>query len=148
MDPTHGLGHVCATVQRPALTCYVDSIRLDKWLWAARFFKTRALATEAISGGKVHLNGDRVKPARQLKPGDELRIRKGEQQWTIVVRELSDRRGPASIAQTLYAETAESIEARQQAAEQRRLLRESEAAPARRPDKRSRRQIHRFIRKG
>ena len=83
-------------------------IRIDKWLWAARFFKTRSLAREAISGGKVHLNGYRVKPGRALKPGDSLRVQRGEEEFTIVVVELSTRRGPAPVAQTLYEETEES----------------------------------------
>ena len=83
-------------------------VRIDKWLWAARFFKTRALAREAISGGKVHLNGYRVKPGRALKPGDSLRVQRGEEEYTINVIEISTRRGPATVAQLLYAETEEA----------------------------------------
>ncbi|MGB1111149.1 MAG: RNA-binding S4 domain-containing protein [Gammaproteobacteria bacterium] len=148
MDENHRIGHgPSAFILSQSNSIPLDSVRLDKWLWAARFFKTRALATEAITGGKVHLNGSRIKPARQLKPEDELRIRKGEMEWTVIVKELSDKRGPASVAQTLYEETPASIEARQAAAEQRRLLNEQMGAPPRRPDKRARRQIHRFIRR-
>ena len=118
--------------------------RLDKWLWAARFFKTRSLAREAISGGKVHLNGYRVKPGRALKPGDSLRIQRGEQEYVIDVVEISTRRGPATVAQTLYEETEESRINREQHLEKRRLEREQNATRERRPDKRQRRRIVRF----
>jgi len=118
--------------------------RLDKWLWAARFFKTRSKAREAISGGKVHLNGYRVKPGRALKPGDSLRIQRGEQEYVIDVVELSTRRGPATIAQTLYQETEESRNQREQIATQRKLEHEQNATRERRPDKRQRRRIVRF----
>jgi len=123
-------------------------IRLDKWLWAARFFKTRSLAAEAVGGGKVSLNGDRAKPAKPVKLGDEVRVQIGQFAHIITVRELSDRRGPASVAQTLYEETDESKAARARLAEQIRM------APAPlvyeekgRPTKRDRREISRF-RKG
>ena len=119
-------------------------IRLDKWLWAARFFKTRSKAREAISGGKVHLNGYRVKPGRALKPGDSLRIQRGEQEYVIDVVEISTRRGPATVAQTLYEETEESRINREQHLEKRRLEREQNATRERRPDKRQRRRIVRF----
>lgn len=119
-------------------------IRIDKWLWAARFFKTRALAREAISGGKVHLNGHRVKPGRALKPGDSLRIQRGEQEYIINVIELSTRRGPASVAQTLYQETGDSITLREQIAAQRKLERQQNTTRVRRPDKRQRRRLVRF----
>ena len=119
-------------------------IRLDKWLWAARFFKTRALAREAISGGKVHLNGYRVKPGRALKPGDSLRIQRGEQEFVIEVLELSTRRGPATVAQLLYQETEESLIKREQLAAQKKLEREQNASRERRPDKRQRRRLVRF----
>ncbi len=81
-----------------------DKVRLDKWLWAARFFKTRAMATEAINGGHVHLNGSRPKPSRTLSIGDELTIQKGQDSFEITVLQLSDKRGPASIARELYEE--------------------------------------------
>jgi ribosome-associated heat shock protein Hsp15 len=124
-----------------------DKIRLDKWLWAARFFKTRALATEAINGGHVHLNGNRPKPSRTLQPGDELTIRKGQEAFHIIVRELSAKRGPASVAQQLYEETAESRSRREALREQRRLQAAAEPRPAKRPDKKGRRKIIRFINK-
>ncbi len=124
-----------------------DKLRLDKWLWAARFFKTRGLATEAINGGHVHLNGSRPKPSRPLQVGDELSIRKAGMEFVITVRELSDKRGPAPVAQSLYEEHAESIAKREAYVEERRLLAAAGTSPARRPDKRSRRQIHRFVRK-
>jgi len=124
-----------------------EKIRLDKWLWAARFFKKRALATEAIEGGHVHLNGTRVKPARAVQVGDELRVRRGQEEFTVTVLALSTQRGPASVASGLYEENEASRAAREQQAEERRLMRLANPQPARRPDKRSRRQIHRFIRK-
>jgi len=124
-----------------------NKVRLDKWLWAARFFKTRALATEAINGGHVHLNGHRPKPSRTLQPGDELAIRKGQEAFQVVVRELSQKRGPASVAQQLYEETEESRQRREQLSEQRRLQAAAGPRPAKRPDKKGRRQIIRFINK-
>lgn len=122
------------------------ALRLDKWLWAARFFKTRALATEAVAGGKVHVNGDRCKPARKVHPGDHVTVHRGQEIFDIEVLGINDRRGPAPEARQLYAETAESIARREQEAARRREQR-GEAAPARRPDKRERRHIRRFIRK-
>lgn len=121
-----------------------EKVRLDKWLWAARFFKTRALAQEAITGGKVHVNGERVKPSRHVEIGDQLAITKGEQRFTIVVQDRSDRRGPAKTAETLYSETAESRKAREEAAAMRKLLRQSAPHPDRKPDKKQRRHIIRF----
>ena len=122
-------------------------VRLDKWLWAARFFKTRSLATEAVSGGKVHVNEARVKPARAVQIGDTLEIRRGLYEYTVVVKDLSDRRGPASEAVLLYEETADSISKREKLSEQRRL--QAQAAPQfeRRPNKKDRRHIIRFQRK-
>jgi ribosome-associated heat shock protein Hsp15 len=99
----------------------VDAVRVDKWLWAARFFKTRALATEAVLGGHVHLNGARVKPAKDVRVGDTLQVRVGTTEWVVDVRGLSDRRGPATVARELYEERPESREAREQAALQRRV---------------------------
>lgn len=125
-----------------------DKVRLDKWLWAARFFKTRAMASDAINAGHVELEGSRVKPARPVKPGDELTIRKGTQEFVVHVRALSDRRGPANQAQELYEETAESRQRREAAAEQHRLGALLAPAPERRPDKRDRRRIMRFTRDG
>jgi ribosome-associated heat shock protein Hsp15 len=120
-------------------------VRIDKWLWAARFFKTRSLAADAIAAGKVEVNGDRVKPAKLLQPGDEVSIRLGPYLHVVHVRGLSERRGPATVAATLYEETADSTAARAKLAEQLRM------APAAfvyeekgRPTKRDRREIDRF----
>ncbi|HHH47636.1 MAG TPA: RNA-binding protein [Gammaproteobacteria bacterium] len=121
-----------------------QKVRLDKWLWAARFFKTRGLASEAIKGGKIELNGSRAKPSREVRVGDELQIRQGFDEKTVIVRDLSDRRGPAPVAQQLYEETAESIVAREKAAEQRRLANAYREPGQGRPTKRQRRQIHGF----
>ena len=120
------------------------SVRLDKWLWAARFFKTRSVAREAVSGGKVHLNGNRAKPGRSLNAGDELRIQRGEEEYTITIVELSVRRGPASVARTLYEESEASCTKREQLAEQRKLEHQQHTTRERRPDKRQRRRIVRF----
>ena len=122
------------------------ALRLDKWLWAARFFKTRALATEAVAGGKVHVNGDRCKPARKVHPGDRLTVHRGQEVFDIEVLGINDRRRPASEARQLYAETSESI-ARREAEVARRREQHSDTGPGRRPDKRERRHIRRFIRK-
>ncbi|MBS0003008.1 MAG: RNA-binding protein [Thioalkalivibrio sp.] len=122
------------------------SLRLDKWLWAARFFKTRALATEAVAGGKVHVNGDRCKPARKVHPGDRVTVQRGQELFDIEVLGINARRRPATEAQQLYAETAESVARREEEAARHREQRDS-ARPGRRPDKRERRHIRRFIRK-
>jgi ribosome-associated heat shock protein Hsp15 len=95
--------------------------RLDKWLWAARFYKTRSLAADAIDGGKVRWNGQTVKPAREVKPGDELEISAGEIRWTVIVRGLNHQRRPAPEARLLYEETGESAERRRRLEEIRRL---------------------------
>ncbi len=121
-----------------------SSIRLDKWLWAARFFKTRSIAREAVSGGKVHLNGNRAKPGRTLNIGDELRIQRGEEEYTITIVELTGSRGPAAIARTLYDESEENRLKREKLAEERRLARDQDASRERRPDKRQRRNLIRF----
>lgn len=121
-----------------------ETVRLDKWLWAARFFKTRALATEAINGGHVHLNGSRPKPSRPLKAGDRLNIRRGQDEYEVEVLALAEKRGPASVAQQLYREDEQSRLQRERLAEERRLVAAAEPRPARRPDKKGRRQIIRF----
>ena len=120
-------------------------VRIDKWLWAARFFKTRALAVEAIGGGKILVHGERVKPAKVVQAGDRVSVRLGPYEHVVTVRGVSERRGPASVAATLYEETSESLAARQKLAEQLRM------APATfvfeekgRPTKKDRRDIERL----
>lgn len=124
-----------------------QSIRLDKWLWAARFFKTRALATEAVNGGKVHLNDKRVKPGREVKVGDTLSIQRGGYNYEISVLGINKQRRPAKEAQLLYEESESSITAREEQAETQRLAATVRTAPDRRPNKRERRHIVRFTRK-
>jgi ribosome-associated heat shock protein Hsp15 len=116
-----------------------DGVRIDKWLWAARFFKTRSMATDAVDAGKVRLNGERAKPARNVKIGDTLEIDNGSTEWEVAVRDLSDVRGPAPVAQKLYEETEASIVKRQAEAERRKLFREPSAGIKGRPTKRDRR---------
>jgi ribosome-associated heat shock protein Hsp15 len=120
-------------------------VRLDKWLWAARFYKTRSLATEAVAGGKVDVNGERAKPAKPIKTGDEIRLRLAPYEHVLIVRALSERRGPASVAQTLYDETPESR------AERERLSAQLKLSPAAfvyeekgRPTKKDRRDLSSF----
>ncbi|WP_194721180.1 RNA-binding S4 domain-containing protein [Noviherbaspirillum malthae] len=121
-----------------------ESVRIDKWLWAARFFKTRSMATDAVDGGKVRLNGERIKPARGVKPGDTLEIDNGSTEWEVVVKNLADKRGSAAIAQTLYEETEKSIAEREKKAEQRRFFHEPSESIKGRPTKRDRRLIDKF----
>jgi ribosome-associated heat shock protein Hsp15 len=121
-----------------------DKVRLDKWLWAARFFKTRALAAEAVEGGKVQVNGDRPKRARQLQVGDELRIRLGPYEHAVTVRALSDRRGPATQAAGLYQETDASRNAREALAVQLKSLHSLFGPERGRPTKKDRREIERL----
>jgi ribosome-associated heat shock protein Hsp15 len=118
-----------------------DRVRVDKWLWAARFFKTRALATDAVTAGHVHVNGARVKPAKDVHVGDSLEVRIGTVTWTVAVRALNDKRGPASVAATLYEETAESIAARERHRAERRLARPMGADLGVRPTKQDRRRL-------
>ena len=122
----------------------IDTMRLDKWLWSARFFKTRSLATQAIEHGQVKLNGERVKPARDVKPGDRLEIHLGDFDWTLTLRALSMQRGPALVAQLLYEEDPASHARRQLQASTRKLAGNPAAEIKGRPTKRDRRQIHRF----
>ena len=123
-----------------------NSVRVDKWLWAARFFKTRSLATEAVAGGKVEVNGERAKPAKSVKPGDEIRLRLPPYEHILIVRGLAERRGPASVAQGLYEETEASV------AERHRLTEQLRMAPAAfvfedrgRPTKKDRRELTKFV---
>lgn len=122
----------------------LDRMRLDKWLWAARFFKTRSLATRAIEHGQVKLAGERVKPAREVRPGDRVDVRIGDFDWTLTVRALTMQRGPAPAAQALYDEDPSSRARRQQQMSERKLAAAPAAAIKGRPTKRDRRQIHRF----
>ena len=123
-------------------------IRLDKWLWAARFFKTRSLAADAVSGGKVEVNGDRAKSSRIVRAGDELTIRRGAYEWTIMVKDVSRLRGPASQALQLYEETAESARKRETAIARMKLERPPEFDVPGRPSKKDRRAITRFTKRG
>jgi ribosome-associated heat shock protein Hsp15 len=121
-----------------------EKVRIDKWLWAARFFKTRGLAREAIKGGKVQIEGVRVKPGRTLAVGDRLTIRRGDDEYLITVSDLGDRRLSTALAQQKYIEDPDSIARREAAAAQRKLDQQARAERPRRPDKRQRRQIVRF----
>jgi ribosome-associated heat shock protein Hsp15 len=122
----------------------IARIRIDKWLWAARFFKTRSLASQAVEGGKVKLNGERAKPSKELKPGDRLLVHIGGYEWDITVAGLSDRRGPAEVARALYVEDAASHAKRQQQVVERKAVADPGQAIKGRPTKRDRRHIHRF----
>lgn len=125
----------------------IDKIRIDKWLWAARFFKTRSQATQAVQGGKVHLNGQRVKASRTVSVGDELKINKLEQLFEVTIKGINRYRRPAKEARELYNESDASIKNREDQSQMRRLIRAPGAAPAKRPDKRDRRKIREFIKK-
>jgi ribosome-associated heat shock protein Hsp15 len=126
-----------------------ESVRLDKWLWAARFFKTRQLAVEAINGGKVHLNGQRTKPGKAVTAGTRLRIHKGSLEWDIEVLVIARQRRPASEAALFYRETEESRSRRQEQVIEQRLLRSSHKEPGSgRPSKKDRRMIKRFTGNG
>jgi ribosome-associated heat shock protein Hsp15 len=119
-----------------------EKLRVDKWLWAARFYKTRTLAADEVGKGRVEVNGQEVKPAREVKVGDIVSLRQASVTRTVVVKALSDMRGPAPVAQQLYEETAESLEERQKAAEQRRYAREPALSIEQgRPTKRGRREL-------
>ena len=118
-----------------------DGVRIDLWLWAARFYKTRSVAKQAVVGGKVDVGGQAVKPSRTVKVGDALRIRRGEEVFEIEVRGLSDVRGSAPVAHQLYAESEESIARRAAEREQRRLSATGYRPPLSKPDKRARRLI-------
>ncbi|MGZ4400697.1 MAG: RNA-binding S4 domain-containing protein [Gaiellaceae bacterium] len=119
----------------------MERVRLDRWLWAARFFKTRGAATDAVRGGHVQVGGERVKPAREIRVGDRLEIRRGEIRWIVVVTGLADRRGSAAVAATLYEETAESLAGREQQRRERPLARPLGADLGPRPTKQARRRI-------
>jgi ribosome-associated heat shock protein Hsp15 len=132
--------------RQTAGACAENRVRLDKWLWAARFFKTRTLAAEAVTGGKVHVGGQRAKPSHAVRIDEILRIQRGPDEYIVAVRALSGRRGPASEAILLYEETAESRQRREQLSEQRRLQHLAFPQSAGRPTKQDRRRIVRFTR--
>jgi ribosome-associated heat shock protein Hsp15 len=119
----------------------MDRVRIDKWLWAARFFKTRSLATEAIQGGRVDANGTRAKPSKEVRVGDTIGVTVGQMRWTVVVDALSDKRGPAAAAALLFTETPGSTAGREAFAIQRRLAPAPGADMGSRPTKRDRRRI-------
>ena len=116
-------------------------VRLDKWLWAARFYKTRNLAKTAVDGGKVHLNGARTKPAKEVVAGDRLTVTRGAVEQTVIVVGLSARRGSATVAATLYEETSESIDTRERLRSERRMRAAGLAVPKSRPNKKQRRAL-------
>jgi len=119
----------------------VEHVRLDVWLWAARFFRTRSLARQAVDTGKVEVGGQRAKASRAVRVGEAMRVTRGEETFEIQVRGLSDTRGPAPVAQALYAETTESVQRREQQRLQRAAMRDGYRPPEHKPDKRARRLI-------
>ncbi len=125
-----------------------DSTRLDRWLWAARFYKTRSAAKHAIEGGKIHCGGQRAKPSKEVHVGIELAISRGDVEQTVIVTGIAQRRGSAAQAEPLYRETAESVARRTAAAAQRRLIGASLTAPQTRPDRRGRRELMRLKQSG
>ena len=126
----------------------MERARIDKWLWAARFYKTRGAATEAVLGGHVRVGGERVKPAKEVQVGDTVDVALGEARWTVVVTGVYDRRGPASVAATLYEETAESAELRERRRLARQLSKPLGADLGARPTKQARRRIEALRRGG
>jgi ribosome-associated heat shock protein Hsp15 len=118
--------------------------RIDKWLWAARFFKTRSQATTAVQGGKVEVNGDSAKPSKTVKPGDHVRLRLGPSEYHLTVKAIEERRGSAAVAQTLYEESPDSIAARERIAAQRRFAAAPSYEEKGRPSKKDRRELDRF----
>jgi ribosome-associated heat shock protein Hsp15 len=118
-----------------------EQVRVDKWLWAARFYKTRSAATDAVLGGRVHVNGARVKPSKDIRVDDTIEVTIDAMRWTVVVTGLSERRGPASVAATLYVEKPESVEARERQALERRMARPLGADLGARPTKLYRRRL-------
>jgi len=125
-----------------------EEIRLDKWLWAARFFKTRSLAAEAVTGGKVEVNGARAKPSRSVRPGDRVSVRRGPYEWSVIVEAVMAQRGPASRAQLLYHETEESLRKREAVSVQLKFERGPELDLPGRPSKKDRRAMSRFTKRG
>lgn len=126
------------------MTAIEEAVRLDKWLWAARFFKTRALASSAVTGGKVHLAGNRIKPSRKVKLDDCFEVQRGYERFEVIVTGLSERRGSAKDAQDLYRETEDSVARRVADAEKRKLAMMQRPQTSSRPDKKQRRKIRQF----
>jgi ribosome-associated heat shock protein Hsp15 len=124
----------------------VEHVRIDRWLWAARFFKTRGAATEAVLGGRVHVNGARVKPAKDVRVGDAVAVTIGGTRRELVVHAVAEKRGPASVARTLYEETPESLARREQQSLERRLARPLGADLGARPTKQDRRRLEALLR--
>ena len=122
-----------------------ELVRLDKWLWAARFYKTRSLATKAIEGGRVHVNGSRVKPSYKIKLNDQLRLTRPGHKQDIIVLAISDKRGPAAMAQILYRETDESLVQRQMLSAQRKILNQNLPTTSKKPNKHERRKIRKIL---
>jgi len=122
-------------------------VRIDKWLWAARFFKTRGLATEMVNSGHIQINGKRIKPSRPVRIDDELQIQRGDESFVVIITGLAEKRGSAAVAQTLYQETEQSLTAREEQKRLRKLHAASSPAPDKRPDKKARRHIIRFIKR-
>jgi ribosome-associated heat shock protein Hsp15 len=122
----------------------VESVRIDKWLWAARFFKSRGAATDAVAGGRVQVNGARAKPSKEIRVADTVEVRIGEVRWDVVVTGVTDKRGPARVAATLYDETPDSVEARERHGAERRLARPPGADSGPRPTKQARRRLDAF----
>ena len=123
----------------------MEKVRIDKWLWAARFFRTRALAKKAIDGGKVRMSGQRTKPSKEVKVGEVIIVRQGWDEKEVVVECLSDQRRGAPEAATLYSETQDSVSQREKMAVERKAIRAGHQASAHKPTKKQRRQIHRFL---
>lgn len=125
----------------------MENVRIDKWLWAARFFKTRSLAAQAVNGGHAALNGNKVKPARVVQVGDTLVIRQGFLEFTVRIVALSEQRGPAAVARTLYEETEASLAKREEVLAERKAMNLQGNQPDRRPNKHERRKIRQFLKK-
>ncbi|MCK5901598.1 MAG: RNA-binding protein [Cocleimonas sp.] len=130
--------------QKPNIKPELTELRLDKWLWAARIFKTRTVAVEAINGGKVHLNGIRIKPSRTVHIGDQLNVTRGVDRYHITIQGINDKRRPAKEAQLLYIETEESIQKREQQHAMRKIQNASRIRSDKKPNKQQRRKIIRF----
>jgi ribosome-associated heat shock protein Hsp15 len=125
-----------------------NQIRIDKWLWAARFFKTRSVAAEAVNGGKVDLNGARAKPSRAVRVGDQLTVRRGPYEWTVIVKAIAKQRGPRTQARLLYEETDDSKQRRERLGLQLKFERPPEFGIRGRPSKKDRRAVLRFTKRG